>query len=345
MSARHGQAKCNCCVIPQASVWNVLPNSGVVWSYDTGASTNDVASSGGTTFVVGTRSTTWTGSGGANASLWKLDATGTIVWGWDSGDQLVGVATDGTSAWVCGLRTNTWTGHTGNASIWKINSGGTVDWAYDTGAFVSDVDTDGTNAWGHGDRSSSKTVWKLNSSGSLSWSWDTSADAAFATRTIRVDGSGNAFLSANSSTAWTGSGGANAGAWELDSSGALVQSWYTSRRILDFATGGQIIAQANSGAYPWTTAEIDSAGNAVWTWDASSSSNVQVAGSYIWLGGGSRNILWQGSGGLFRSVWRLTTAGVFDWAWDAGSNSRKTHSDGTNVWVSGIRNNTWSRSA
>ena len=83
-------------------VWHTvqrISKTGVVqWYWDSGPGLNvtitDIAPAGDNLIVIGTRTNTWTGSGGQHASLWYLDGmTGAVLWAYDI------CPTSGSSPW------------------------------------------------------------------------------------------------------------------------------------------------------------------------------------------------------------------------------------------------------
>lgn len=75
MSARHGQAKCNCCIPAYASVWKLTPGSAIDWVFDTGSNINAMAVDGsGNMYFTSSWSSTY------SANLFKIDSSGALVW-------------------------------------------------------------------------------------------------------------------------------------------------------------------------------------------------------------------------------------------------------------------------
>jgi hypothetical protein len=77
------------------SIWKVAVSTMTLADdFDTGGNTISVALNGSSLICTGARSTTWTGSGGANASVWSLATSDMSVnWTYDTGAQTQAAAT------------------------------------------------------------------------------------------------------------------------------------------------------------------------------------------------------------------------------------------------------------
>lgn len=163
-----------------ASVLKINSAGVVQWSFNTGQTCNRIlySESANRVVVAGTRSSTWTGSGGLNRSIWCLNAsTGAVVWTYDTLSTTHQVQQDNDGRiFVTGNRSASGVA-SANAVIWRFSTGGTLLASYDTGyaggifidCYVSDEDEVGifcqsaTTTW-VGNNGSSKNIFILNNS-------------------------------------------------------------------------------------------------------------------------------------------------------------------------------------
>lgn len=313
---------------------HILDNDGVaLFTYDTGNNTSATSRDGdGDYYIGGTRSSTWTGSGGANASAWKLDGVGGVLWAFDTGNTIneLVYSETGDRVLLVGVRSTTWTGSGGaNAAVWCLNADtGAVLWTYDTGADVRHcaVDSSG-NFYLAGIRTSGNTIWKLSNAGVLLADFDTGAGATQAD-CIAVNADGSVAVSQRlATTDWEGTDASSKNVWVLSSTLASVTASFEKQTTaesagvalnVEWAADGDLIVSGPRTS-SITTTKFDLAGMDDWTYDAGANSDalaVDSAGS-IFIGM-ERNTAWTGSGGANASVLKLSTAGAVIWDYDTG---------------------------
>ncbi|MFC1925011.1 Ig-like domain-containing protein, partial [Chloroflexota bacterium] len=246
----------------------VIIDPEVTWNTFLGGGGNDyglgiAVDSSGNVYITGYSNVAWgsplqSHSGGYDAFVAKLDGSGTLTWNTFLGssvtDKGYGIAVDGSgNVYVAGESLATWGG-----SPVQAHSGG-----YD--AFAA----------------------KLNGSGSLTWNTFLGSDSGDTGYGIAVDGSGNVYVTGNSGATWgtperAYSGGDDAFAAELDSSGTLTWNTFLGSSATDHGYGiavdgsGNVYVTGDSGA-TWGTpvraysnngdafaAKLNGSGNLTW---------------------------------------------------------------------------------
>jgi len=332
-----------------------LNSSGsVVWTTFLGGSGADVGhaiavDSSGNVYVSGDSSGTWGSpvraiSSGTDGFAAKLNNSGTLVWntflGGSGSDTSWGIGVDGSgNVYVSGDSTATWgsplRAYSSGSDVYaaKLNSSGSLTWSTFLGGSGTDVnngiavDTSGnvyvggysTATWGTPVRGYTSgqdfSIIKLNTSGSIIWNTFLGGSGTDAGLGIAVDGSGNVYVTGNSSATWGSpvqaiGSGTDAVAAKLDSSGSLLWNTFlggsgtdNGRRIAVDGSGNVFVSgsstatwgspdQAYSSGTDAFAAKLDSYGNRIWNTfiggsgtdvasgiAVDSSGNVYVAGS------------------------------------------------------------------
>jgi hypothetical protein len=238
-------------------------DSGLVWNTFVGGSSDDsgnsiAVDSSGNVYVTGNSHTTWgtpvrAYGGDYDAFVAKFSADGTLLWntflGGSAFDSGYDIVLDGSgNVFVSGTSDATWGSPlhgTKNGFIAKLSSSGALLWNTFPGVACTGIALNGDSIFVTGGNS----VARLNSSGSLVWS--TTPLGTGTAISIAVDGSGNSYVTGESSATWGTpvrafvSGGNNAFVAKVNPGGALTWNTFLGGGYSDSGSGIAVDGSGN----------------------------------------------------------------------------------------------------
>lgn len=251
------------------SVWCLNASTGaVVWTYDTGADVQYVGvSTSGRVYVCGSRS--------SNNTVWCLSAAGTLLADYDTGSEAtrcdcLDVHSDGRVVLAQRLETTDWEGtDTSAANIWILDADLTTVLASYSKQTVSEATGVALNIiWStddelviSGPRVNDLTTIKFEAAtGNNIWSYD----AGDHSDALDTNINGNIVIGFDRNTGWTGSGGANASALQLDGTdGSVVWDYDTGERVVELTVFSIAGAEVPAGGATRETSLVTVAGGTI----------------------------------------------------------------------------------